>query len=192
MKTWDVNKVREEFLTDVVGKPDSSDIREELHGDKNFLLVRATQYTTDVGSSKRTRLRYYNVKDFETLTEDDTTLDLTWMNSDDSFMINGTSDENDHVNRLTNVTVNIDNLTSSFINSRGKFELIINKGNSKRGNFSQIISLKQYLEFNSTLNENSNIKSIEFKGFSSFMEKLLTRQIEKYGLLNKKEVKGLK
>ena len=192
MKTWDVNKVREEFLTDVVGEPDPSDIREELHGDKNFLLVRATQYTTDVGSSKRTRLRYYNVKDFEALTEDDTTLDLTWMNSDDSFMINSTSDENDHVNRLTNVTVNIDNLTSSFINSRGKFELKIIKGNSKRGNFSQIIALKQYLEFNSTLNENSNIKSIEFKGFSSFMEKLLTRQIEKYGLLNKKEVKGLK
>ena len=153
-------------------------IKEEIHGDKKYLLKQALRYVVDatddyglsVELSHHEPLNYYIVSNYMPLKDDTETLDLSWMDSNDTIGI--ITYNKKHLTSIKKIIVNIDNLFCSNIAGLESVDIIIKNSKSNKNCIRQI---KYFNDFFSKRWNLESINSIQFEGFYPKMEKILLK-----------------
>ena len=170
-------------------------IKEEVHGDKKFLMKQVVKYTTDANISSNNELihrkyyDYYEVCNYMPLQDNVEQLDLTWMNEKDIFNFKS---HMSHISNINEIIVNINNLYDSHISGIESANIIVKKG-SCSANLSEQLKI-----FKNFLNDEQNLKSInsiKFEGFNIneefAMVKYTNKQLKKFAIKNKNKTKKL-
>ncbi len=157
---------------------------EEKHGEGTFLMRSALKYVIDdydeyissVEVSHFEDLGYYEVINFD-LPIDVSTLDLTWMRTDDVFRL----EDNNQLQFIKEIQVRIDNLGYSRIpvESISDYGLLltVNGAESKSSVVQQIKDFKWFI-----MKHRACLNGIKLEGFSPVVEYLLTMYAKKCGV----------
>ena len=167
------------------------DVKEEKHGEGTFLLKRALLYVIDdydaaIGSVEQSHyaeLGYYEVTNFS-FDEAPETLDLTWMDKEDTFVLD-TSEQYKEVKALR---TNIDNVYCSYLpidHTNEPILVIVNHGDTKLSVVRQVRAFQRFL-----FNNIGYISQVKLEGFNPIVEALLERYAKRCGIETVKE-KGL-
>ena len=186
MKNYDIEKEIKRYPKEYGCK-----VFEEKHGDGEFLMRNALLYMIDsyddaissVELSHYEKLDYNEVVNFD-LPETADTLDLTWMDENDSFVL----DKSEQIYKIDEIIANIDNIGYSYlpIDSKNdkKFIITIKGENAKKKKIQQIKDFKHFVEWNFKY-----IKKINIEGFTPIMEAILSSYIKRLELDNENSLK---
>lgn len=154
---------------------------EEVHGNTKFLMRSALHYVIDaydeylasVEQSHYEELDYNEVIDFSK-SENETTLDLTWMKKEDVFEFR----DSEQYRTINTISVNIDNLGYSRLPSKSDnyINLKISALNSQLNFIQQIKVFKNFIL-------NNKINSITLVGFNKAVESILMLYVKKAGIM---------
>lgn len=150
-------------------------VYEEEHGGSKFLLRDALGYVVDnydealasTELSHHEKLGYREVTEYELAPGTDT-LDLTWMDEDDTFNFT-TAPQHASVKQLE---VNVDNIAHSYMMCGEEYfhdlKLVIHNGDSKANPVAKIKAVRSFLDRNGEAFSDN----IQFEGFSPALAKI--------------------
>lgn len=152
-----------------------------LFSEVEYCVVDAYSYDGSVELSHHESAGYSNLENFN-LSDSTTTLDLTWMNSVDTFDLYHIKQQ-EYIEELK---VNIDNLDYSRYRPEYNVPILLTVcyGNKKIGFFKKVKYYKEFIEKNKNI-----IGSVQLENFPSLMEKILINYTEKQDIQISKEDK---
>lgn len=174
MESFDLEKEKKVHPYEHYGK-----VFEKVHNNSRFLMRSALYYVIDdydeylgsVEQSHYEELNYNEVIDFNQ-SEFDSTLDLTWMNTEDVFQLRSS----EQYLALDEIIVNIDNLGYSRLpSSNDAPNLKISALNSKTSFIQQIKAFGNFVL-------NNKVNTITFIDFNPVVESILMLYAKKAGI----------
>ena len=152
-------------------------IKEEVHMNKVFKLEQGVsvsvidydEYLGSVEASDYEACNYYDVTDYQPLSTDIETLDLTWMKKDDYVNIRN----NGFTKEIKKVLINMDNINFCHIYGMQSADVYLINNNCKMKFNKQIKALNDFID------NNKSIYSIKLHGFNPILTKLFELIIKK-------------